>query len=92
MRYVKNNFFDGDRQDSYDILTGAWIAKRGGIPPLTDTRPLLMRAVSYNIRGRVIQLMIRCHMFWLLLLLCFSAPSPFLELQVCQLSGTQRRS
>jgi len=46
MRYVKNNFFDGDRQDSYDILTGAWIAKRGGIPPLTDTRPLVMRAVS----------------------------------------------
>jgi hypothetical protein len=46
MRYVKNNFFDGDRQDSYDILTGAWVAKRGGIPPLTDTRPLLMRAVS----------------------------------------------
>ena len=46
MRYVKNNFFDGDRQDSYDILTGAWVAKRGGIPPLTDTRPLVMRAVS----------------------------------------------
>jgi hypothetical protein len=46
MRYVKNNFFDGDRQDSYDILTGAWVAKRGGIPPLTDTRPLIMRAVS----------------------------------------------
>lgn len=46
MRYVKNNFFDGDRQDSFDILTGAWVAKRGGIPPLTDTRPLLMRAVS----------------------------------------------
>jgi len=47
MRYVKNNFFDGDRQDSYDILTGAWVAKRGGIPPLTDTRPLVMRAVSF---------------------------------------------
>jgi hypothetical protein len=46
MRYVKNNFFDGDRQDSYDILTGAWVEKRGGIPPLTDTRPLIMRAVS----------------------------------------------
>jgi hypothetical protein len=48
MRYVKNNFFDGDRQDSYDILTGAWVAKRGGIPPLTDTRPLVMRAVSVS--------------------------------------------
>jgi hypothetical protein len=49
MRYVKNNFFDGDRQDSYDILTGAWVAKRGGIPPLTDTRPLVMRAVSLSL-------------------------------------------
>ncbi|WVR08761.1 hypothetical protein IAU60_005819 [Kwoniella sp. DSM 27419] len=47
MRYVKNNFFDGDRQDAFDILTGAWVAKKGGIPPLTDTRPLLMRAMPY---------------------------------------------
>ncbi|WWC72748.1 uncharacterized protein I206_106712 [Kwoniella pini CBS 10737] len=47
MRYIRNNFFDGDRQDAFDILTGAWVAKRGGIPPLTDTRPLLMRAMPY---------------------------------------------
>ena len=46
MRYVRNNFFDGDRQDAYDLLTGAWVAKKGGIPPLTDTRPLVMRSVS----------------------------------------------
>ncbi|ORX40863.1 putative Inositol/phosphatidylinositol phosphatase [Kockovaella imperatae] len=47
MRYFRNNFLDGDRQDAYDILTGAWVAKRGGIPPLTDTRPLLMRSMPY---------------------------------------------
>nr|ODN99773.1 inositol/phosphatidylinositol phosphatase [Cryptococcus depauperatus CBS 7855] len=47
MRYIRNNFYDGDRQDAFDILTGAWVAKRGGIPPLTDTRPLLMRAMPY---------------------------------------------
>ncbi|WFD29207.1 Phosphoinositide phosphatase sac1 [Malassezia sp. CBS 17886] len=23
-RYVKNNFFDGERQDAYDLFTGAW--------------------------------------------------------------------
>ncbi|WFD05287.1 Phosphoinositide phosphatase sac1 [Malassezia vespertilionis] len=23
-RYVKNNFFDGKRQDAYDLITGAW--------------------------------------------------------------------
>lgn len=47
MRYIRNNFFDGDRQDAYDLLTGAWVAKKGGIPPLTDTRPLVMRSMPY---------------------------------------------
>lgn len=35
-------------QDAYDIITGGYVAKRGGIPPLTDTRPLIMRAVSLD--------------------------------------------
>lgn len=47
MRYVKNNFFDGDRQDAYDLITGAWVARRGAIPPLSDTRPLLHRSMPY---------------------------------------------
>jgi len=47
MRYVRNNFFDGDRQDAYDLLTGSWVAKKGGIPPLYDTRPVLMRSMPY---------------------------------------------
>ncbi|ORY27995.1 inositol/phosphatidylinositol phosphatase [Naematelia encephala] len=47
MRYIRNNFFDGDRQDAFDILTGAWVAQKGGIPPLTDTRPLIMRSMPY---------------------------------------------
>ncbi|KAA1069312.1 hypothetical protein PGT21_020571 [Puccinia graminis f. sp. tritici] len=38
MRYVKNNFMDGPRQDSYDLFTGAWR------PPVSDdpqaTQPL----------------------------------------------------
>lgn len=49
MRYVRNNFLDGDRQDAYDILTGAWVAQKGGIPPLTDTRPVIIRSVSHCI-------------------------------------------
>ena len=53
MRYIKNNFFDGDRQDAFDILTGAWVAKKGGIPPLTDTRPLLVRSVRVCRRRRL---------------------------------------
>ncbi|BEI82641.1 hypothetical protein CcaverHIS002_0305090 [Cutaneotrichosporon cavernicola] len=47
MRYVKNNFFDGDRQDAYDLVTGAYVVRRGGIPPLSDTRPLLLRSMPY---------------------------------------------
>ncbi|CAD6579043.1 MAG: hypothetical protein TREMPRED_002343 [Tremellales sp. Tagirdzhanova-0007] len=43
MRYIRNNFFDGDRQDAFDILTGAWVARKGGISPFTDTRPFFMR-------------------------------------------------
>lgn len=46
MRYVRNNFFDGTRQDAFDLLTGAWVARRGAIPPLVDVRPLLVRTVS----------------------------------------------
>ncbi|GHJ88314.1 hypothetical protein NliqN6_4716 [Naganishia liquefaciens] len=46
-RYVKNNFFDGSRQDSYDLLTGAWVAKRGAIPPLSDTRPFFAKSMPY---------------------------------------------
>lgn len=38
-------------QDAFDIITGGYVARRGGIPPLTDTRPLLMRAVSLLISG-----------------------------------------
>jgi len=32
MRYVKNNFLDGPRQDSYDLFTGAWV------PPTSDSQ------------------------------------------------------
>lgn len=72
MRYVKNNFFDGDRQDAFDILTGAWVARRGAIPPLSDTRPLVMRAVSRSISSSLFfctslgpaVLTPRCRTFW----------------------------
>ncbi|PLW13221.1 hypothetical protein PCASD_21145 [Puccinia coronata f. sp. avenae] len=37
MRYVKNNFLDGPRQDSYDLFTGAWV------PPASDSQ-----AVSHH--------------------------------------------
>lgn len=58
VRYLKNNFFDGPRQDAYDLVTGSWRPVQGGgtdqlpsatLPPLllvVSGRPLLhMEAV-----------------------------------------------
>ncbi|KAI9511793.1 SacI homology domain-containing protein [Russula earlei] len=50
LRYLKNNHFDGARQDAYDLMTGAWIPRKGPSSALfliTDTRPLVLRAVPY---------------------------------------------
>ena len=35
-RYTKNNFFDGQRQDAYDLITGAWDPQSD--MPFVDTR------------------------------------------------------
>ena len=45
MRYIKNNFLDGPRQDAYDLMTGAWRPKKGEDADFADTRPLLVRAM-----------------------------------------------
>ncbi|CAO1636460.1 unnamed protein product [Parajaminaea phylloscopi] len=43
-RYVKNNFFDGPRQDAYDLFTGAWTPAKG----VSGTkRSLVIRSVPY---------------------------------------------
>ncbi|WFD42736.1 Phosphoinositide phosphatase sac1 [Malassezia psittaci] len=44
-RYVKNNFFDGARQDSYDLFTGAWDPEQRTIAP--DTRAWLERSMPW---------------------------------------------
>ena len=46
MRYFKNNFLDGPRQDAYDLVTGTWQPKKGRDQSFIDHRPLLTRAVS----------------------------------------------
>ena len=47
MRYLKNNFFDGARQDAFDLMTGTWTPARGWSPSslIVDRRPLITRAV-----------------------------------------------
>ncbi|KAG8884578.1 hypothetical protein FRB97_003875 [Tulasnella sp. 331] len=49
-RYSKNNFFDGERQDAFDLFTGAWIARGGpnsALALVTDSRPLIVRSMPY---------------------------------------------
>lgn len=47
MRYLKNNFFDGTRQDAFDLMTGVWTPEHGTSGFLvSDDRPLIIRAVS----------------------------------------------
>jgi hypothetical protein len=50
IRYLRNNHFDGARQDAYDLMTGAWVPRKGPSSALfliADTRPLVLRAVPY---------------------------------------------
>lgn len=44
-RYVKNNFFDGKRQDAYDLITGAWDPKI--YVPREDTRAWNVRLMPW---------------------------------------------
>ncbi|CAO1615005.1 unnamed protein product [Sympodiomycopsis kandeliae] len=43
-RYFKNNFFDGPRQDAYDLFTGAWTPQKG-VPG--TRRSIAVRSMPY---------------------------------------------
>ncbi|THH12165.1 hypothetical protein EW145_g157 [Phellinidium pouzarii] len=48
MRYLKNNYFDGPRQDGFDLFTGSWTPRPGAVAASglwLDTRPLLIRSM-----------------------------------------------
>lgn len=51
-RYVKNNYFDGPRQDAFDLFTGAWIPRgaSSAYALFYDHRPLFTRAVRNSQR------------------------------------------
>ncbi|KAG8678169.1 hypothetical protein FRC09_020061, partial [Ceratobasidium sp. 395] len=45
-----NNYFDGPRQDAFDLMTGAWIARRfpsSGMHLIMDKRSLLIRSMPH---------------------------------------------
>ncbi|KAF8898432.1 SacI homology domain-containing protein [Infundibulicybe gibba] len=48
MRYLKNNYFDGARQDAFDLMTGNWVPRKNPSSALflvTDPRPLITRSM-----------------------------------------------
>lgn len=47
MRYVKNNFLDGSRQDAYDLITGTWQPSKDSHQAFIDRRPLITRTAPY---------------------------------------------
>jgi phosphatidylinositol 4-phosphatase len=60
MRYLKNNYFDGIRQDGFDLMTGNFIPRRGPNALralIVDNRPLLIRAVGFTPRPSLAQVL-----------------------------------
>ncbi|KAJ7596640.1 SacI homology domain-containing protein [Mycena floridula] len=48
LRYLKNNYFDGARQDAFDLVTGNWLPRRNPANAMflvTDARPLVTRSI-----------------------------------------------
>lgn len=47
-RYLKNTFFDGPKQDAFDLVTGAWVPRKSPAANMflvADHRPLLIRSM-----------------------------------------------
>ncbi|GAA6022279.1 hypothetical protein JCM10207_008913 [Rhodosporidiobolus poonsookiae] len=47
IRYVKNNFLDGPRQDAYDLVTGTWVPNRAEELGWMDRRTLAVRSAPW---------------------------------------------
>ncbi|KIJ45625.1 hypothetical protein M422DRAFT_166497 [Sphaerobolus stellatus SS14] len=50
MRYIKNNYFDGARQDAFDVFTGGWVPRNGSTLAhslVIDDRPFHVRSMPY---------------------------------------------
>ncbi|KAJ6627294.1 SacI homology domain-containing protein [Mycena sp. CBHHK59/15] len=48
LRYLKNNFFDGARQDGFDLVVGNWVPRKtpsSSMFLVTDPRPLITRSM-----------------------------------------------
>jgi phosphatidylinositol 4-phosphatase len=62
MRYVKNNYFDGPRQDAFDLFTGAWVPRgpSSAYALFFDPRSLFTRAVRDSSGNAGLTVLMRC--------------------------------
>lgn len=47
IRYVRNNFLDGPKQDAFDLFMGKYTPNIGSSSVFTDKRPLLVQSIPY---------------------------------------------
>ncbi|KAG0282616.1 hypothetical protein BGZ96_000304 [Linnemannia gamsii] len=45
VRYVKNNYLDGARQDAYDLFLGVFDLQEAGSAPIVEGQPLILKAL-----------------------------------------------
>ncbi|GAA5949454.1 hypothetical protein JCM3765_002666 [Sporobolomyces pararoseus] len=68
MRYIKNNFLDGPRQDAYDLITGVWKPRQKSdvnqevVDWLKDSRDLTSRVTPWVLLGSI-GILVLCIMF-----------------------------
>ncbi|CAN6661177.1 phosphatidylinositol-3-phosphatase Sac1p [Trichomonascus vanleenenianus] len=56
VRYFKNNFYDGPRQDGYDLFLGNYLSYEAVESPFFDVRPVWTQSVPYIIYGSIIMI------------------------------------
>ncbi|KAA8906152.1 hypothetical protein TRICI_005185 [Trichomonascus ciferrii] len=54
MRYLRNNYFDGPRQDGYDLFLGNHLPYETPDSPFYDARPLTVQSVPYLLIGAAV--------------------------------------
>lgn len=47
MRYARNNFLDGPKQDAFDLFLGAYLPNTSSVAVFADNRPLLIQSIPY---------------------------------------------
>ncbi|KAF9298593.1 hypothetical protein BGZ88_005810 [Linnemannia elongata] len=45
VRYIKNNYLDGTRQDAYDLFLGVFDLQEAGSAPIVEGQPLILKAL-----------------------------------------------